>query len=71
MAVKWGTILDGPGKPKAAAVSEAKQWVWEKFGEAMQKDFWLAPMVSRRTSDTSEGGNGEPSKLCTVRVGLC
>ena len=27
----------------AAAVAEAKQWVWEEFGEAMEKDFRAAP----------------------------
>ena len=27
----------------AAAVAEAKQWVWEEFGEAMEKDFRVAP----------------------------
>ena len=27
----------------ASAVTEAKQRVWEEFGEAMEKDFWLAP----------------------------
>ena len=27
--------------------------------------------ASGRPSGTSEGGNREPSKLCTIRVGLC
>ena len=27
----------------ASAVTEAKQWVWEEFGQAMEKDFRLAP----------------------------
>ena len=27
----------------ASAVREAKQWVWEKFREAMEKDFRSAP----------------------------
>ena len=26
----------------ASAVTEAKTWVWEEFGEAIEKDFWLA-----------------------------
>ena len=27
----------------AAAVAEAKQWVWEEFGKVMEKDFQVAP----------------------------
>ncbi len=26
----------------ALVVMEAKTWLWEEFGEAMEKDFWLA-----------------------------
>ncbi|KAJ7996760.1 hypothetical protein DPEC_G00240360, partial [Dallia pectoralis] len=33
----------------AAAVSEAKQRVWEKFGEAMEKDFRSAPKCFWKT----------------------
>jgi len=30
------------GRAVASAVTEAKTWVWEEFGEAMEKDFRLA-----------------------------
>jgi len=29
----------------ASAIAEAKTRVWEEFGEAMEKDFWLASTV--------------------------
>ena len=33
----------------ASAVAEAKQRVWEKFGEAMEKDFRAAPKLFWKT----------------------
>ena len=43
----WGTpeAADGYRQAKRAAVwavVEAKSWVWEKFGEAMEEDYRLA-----------------------------
>ena len=35
--------LQGTDRPAASAMTEAKQWVWEEFGEAMEKDFCSAP----------------------------
>ncbi|XP_054456755.1 sodium- and chloride-dependent betaine transporter-like [Anoplopoma fimbria] len=52
----------------AAAVSEAKQRVWEKFGEAMEKDFRSAPKCFWKTIRHLRRGNGEPSKLCTAEL---
>ena len=37
-----GARQTGARKVAASAVAEAKAWVWEEFGEAMEKDFWLA-----------------------------
>ena len=54
----------------ASAVTEAKQQVWEEFGEAMEKDF-QHQSVSGKPFDTLGGGNGEPSKLYIVRMGHC
>ena len=48
----------------AAARSERKERMWEKFGEAMGKDF-------RKTIWHLRRGNGEPSKLCTIRMRFC
>ena len=55
----------------ASAVTEAKQRVWEEFGEAIEKDFQLAPKRFWKTVDTSGGGKGEPSKLYVVRMEHC
>ena len=33
----------------ASAVTEAKLWVWEEFGEAMEKDFWSVPKLFWKT----------------------
>ncbi len=32
------------------AVTEAKQWVWEEFKEAMERNFWLAPRCFWKTN---------------------
>ena len=54
-----------------SAVKEAKQRVWEEFGEAMEKDFWSAPRCFWKTVRHLRRGKGELSKLCTVRMGHC
>ena len=33
----------------AVAVTEAKQRVWEEFGEARGKDYWAAPKLFWKT----------------------
>lgn len=39
----------------ALVVTKAKSWVWKEFGEAMQKDFWLASKKFRQTVGAQEG----------------
>lgn len=39
----------------ALVVTEAKIWVWKEFGEAIQKDFWLASKKFRQTAGAQEG----------------
>ena len=53
----------------AAAVSEAKQRVWEKFGEDMEKDFRSAPKCFWKTIRHLR--RGKRGTIQAVRVGLC
>ncbi|KAK5868068.1 hypothetical protein PBY51_012513 [Eleginops maclovinus] len=47
----------------ASAVAEAKQRVWEKFGEAMEKDFRSAP--KRGTQGTIQSVYSKDGTLLT------
>ncbi len=58
-------------KMLASAMTEAKQWVWEKFGEAMEKDFNLAPSSFWETIRHLGRENRGLPKLCAARVGHC
>ena len=53
----------------AAAVTEAKRKVWERFGEDMERDFWTAPKCFWK--HFGGGGNREASKLFTAKMGHC
>lgn len=49
-------------------MKEAKQRVWGEFREAMEKDFRLATSFWKTVRHHM--GEGDPSKLCKVRVGF-
>ena len=36
-----GLLRQQTGIKRCAAMAEAKTWVWEEFGEAMENDFWI------------------------------
>jgi len=60
----------GPGSPEtagryrevrraaASAIAEAKTWVWEEFGEAMEKDFRLGVLANRPATQEGKAGLG-------------